>query len=146
MADSYPMSPMETTHSCTKQSISFSHIHFSSSFWWIFDLFHECMGWHTVEKQRFKIINIFALWVPGTHRPWSLQNGSHQQSGTKPNLVAKVVAICNGLPKLVANISSHIDHLVNTGLAVGSLVKWLPIKVATPANQTQSEWFIARRL
>ena len=62
------------------------------------------------------------------------------QSATKPNLVAKIwlptlVTICNGLPKLVANISSHNDHLVNTGLAVGSLVKWLPIKVATPANQ-----------
>ena len=75
----------------------------------------------------------------------------HIQSGTKSNLVAKIwlptlVTICNGLPKLVANISSHTDHLVNTGLAVGSLVKWLPIKVATPANQTQFEWFIARRL
>ena len=62
-----------------------------------------------------------------------------QQSGTKPNLVAKIwlptlVTICNRLPKLVANISSHIPHLVNTGLTVGSLVKWLPIKVATPAN------------
>ena len=32
------------------------------------------------------------------------------------------------LPKLVANISSQFHHLVNTGLAVGSLVKWLPIK------------------
>ena len=74
-----------------------------------------------------------------------------KQSGTKPNLVAKIwlptlVTICNGLPKLVDKISSHIDHLVNTGLDVGSLVKWLPIKVATPANQTQFEWFIARRL
>ena len=74
-----------------------------------------------------------------------------KQSGTKPNLEAKIwlptlVTICNGLPKLVANISSHTDHLVNTGLAVGSLVKWLPIKVATPANQTQFECFSARRL
>ena len=55
-----------------------------------------------------------------------------QQSGTKPNLVVKIwlptlVTICNGLPKLVASISSHIHHLVNTRLAVGSLVKWLPI-------------------
>ena len=62
-----------------------------------------------------------------------------EQSGTKPNLVAKIwlptlVAIYNGLPKLVAKISSHIHHLVNTGLDVGSLVKWLPIKVATSAN------------
>ena len=61
------------------------------------------------------------------------------QSGTKPNLVAKIwlptlVTICNGLPKLVAKIISHIHHLVNTGLHVGSLVKWLPIKVAIPAN------------
>ena len=76
---------------------------------------------------------------------------ANMQSGTKPNLVAKIwlptlVTICNGLPKLVANISSHMDHLVNTGLAVGSLVKLLPIKVATPANQTQFEWFIARGL
>ena len=51
-----------------------------------------------------------------------------------------------GLPKLVANISSKFHHLVNTGLAVGSLVKWLPIKVATPANYTQFEWFITRQL
>ena len=51
--------------------------------------------------------------------------------------LATLVTICNGVPKLVAQISSHIHHLVNTGLAVGSLVKWLPIKVATPANQTQ---------
>ena len=64
------------------------------------------------------------------------------QSGIKPNLVAKIwlpilptlVTICNGLPKLVANISSHTAHLVNTGLAVGSLVKWLQIKVAITAN------------
>ena len=34
------------------------------------------------------------------------------------------------LPNLVANISIQLHHLVNTGLAVGSLVKWLPIKVA----------------
>ena len=38
-----------------------------------------------------------------------------KQSGTKPNLVAKIwlptlVTICNGLPKLVANISSQIHH------------------------------------
>ena len=51
-----------------------------------------------------------------------------------------------GLPKLIANISSKFHHLVNTGLAVGSLVKWLPIKVATPANYTQFKWFITRRL
>ena len=51
-----------------------------------------------------------------------------------------------GLPKLAANISSKFHHLVNTGLAVGSLVKWLPIKVATPANYTQFKWFITRRL
>ena len=73
------------------------------------------------------------------------------QSGTKPNLVAKIwlptlLTICNGLPKLVANISSHIHHLVNTWLSVDSLVKWLPIKVAKPANYTQFEWFITCRL
>ena len=57
----------------------------------------------------------------------------------KPNLVAKIwlptlVTICNGLPKLVANISSQIPQLVNIRLNVGTLDKWLPIKVATPAN------------
>ena len=62
-----------------------------------------------------------------------------KQSGTKPNLVAKIwlptlVTICNGLPKLVAIIHSHIHHMVNTGLDVGPLVKWLSIKVATPAS------------
>ena len=57
------------------------------------------------------------------------------QSGTKPNLVAKIwqpnlVTICAWLPKLVANVSSNFQHLVNTGLAVGSFFKWLPITVA----------------
>ena len=41
-----------------------------------------------------------------------------------------LVTIWLGLPKLVANISSQFHHLVNTGLAVGSLVKWLQYKVA----------------
>ena len=68
------------------------------------------------------------------------------QSGTKPNLVARIWLPTLVAPKLVANISSKFHHLVNTGLAVGSLVKWLPIKVATPANYTQFEWFITRRL
>ena len=70
---------------------------------------------------------------------WNIPRGYEHtnQSGTKPNLVAKIwlptlVTICKGLPKLVANISFHIHHFVNTGLAVGSLVKWLPISVATP--------------
>ena len=58
-----------------------------------------------------------------------------EQSGTKPNLVAKIwpptlVTICAWLPKLVANVSSKFHHLINTGLAVGSFVKWLPIMVA----------------
>ena len=53
--------------------------------------------------------------------PWS----TIYQSGTKPNLVAKIwppnlVTICAWLPKLVANVSSNFHHLVNTGLAVGS--------------------------
>ena len=36
----------------------------------------------------------------------------------------------HGLPKSVANVSSQFHHLVDTGLTVGSLVRWLPIKVA----------------
>ena len=47
---------------------------------------------------------------------------------------------------LVASISSQFHHLVNTGLAVGSLVKWLSIKVANPSKIDKVEWFIARRL
>ena len=35
----------------------------------------------------------------------------------------------HGLPKLIANISSQFQHLVNTVLAVSSLLKWIPIKV-----------------
>ena len=59
----------------------------------------------------------------------------HIQSGTKPNLVAKIwppnlVTICALLPKLVANVSSNFHRLVNTGLAIGSFFKWLPITVA----------------
>ena len=58
-----------------------------------------------------------------------------QQSGTKPNLVAKIwppnlVTIFAWLPKLVANVSSNFHHLVNTGLTVGSFFKWLPITAA----------------
>ena len=54
---------------------------------------------------------------------------------TKPNLVAKIwppnlVTICAWLPKLVANVSSQLHHLVITGLAVSSLVRWLPLMVA----------------
>ena len=57
-----------------------------------------------------------------------------KQSGTKPNLVAKILATKFGgrfcrLPKLVAKISSKFQHLVNTGLDVGSGIKWLPLKV-----------------
>ena len=37
--------------------------------------------------------------------------------------------VVHGLPKLVANISSQFQHLVNTVLAAGSLVKWISIKV-----------------
>ena len=59
----------------------------------------------------------------------------HYQSGIKPNLVAKIwppnlVTICAWLPKLVADVSSNFHHLVNTGLAIGSFFKWLPITVA----------------
>ena len=54
------------------------------------------------------------------------------QSGTKQNLVAKIwspnlVTICPWLPKLVAIVHSKFHHLVNPGLAVGSLAGWLPI-------------------
>ena len=47
------------------------------------------------------------------------------------------------LPKLVANISSQFHHLVNTGLAVGSLVEWLPFKVANHLKIDKFEEFIA---
>ena len=51
----------------------------------------------------------------------------------------KLVTSGHRLTKLVANISSQFCHLVNsnTGLAVGSLVKWLPIKVANPYKLRQ---------
>ena len=62
------------------------------------------------------------------------------------NLAANLGNHLYGLPKLVATIISKFHLLVNTGLAVGSLVKWLPIRVATAANYTQSKWFITRQL
>ena len=67
--------------------------------------------------------------------PAIFKNPKFKQSGTKPNLVAKIwppnlVTICAWLPKLVANVSYNFHHLVNTGLAVGSFFKWLPITVA----------------
>ena len=57
-----------------------------------------------------------------------------------------LVTFGHRLQKLVANIISDFHHLVNTGLAVGSLVKWLPIKVANPSKIDKYELFIARRL
>ena len=74
-----------------------------------------------------------------------------QQSGTKPNLVAKIWPsnlVTNGawLPKLVANVSFKFQHLVNTGLAVGSLASWLPIMVSHTCWGCKFEWFISRRL
>ena len=64
-----------------------------------------------------------------------VSTGFTEQSGTKPNLVAKIwppnlVTICAWLPNLVDNISSSFHHLVNTGLAIGSLARWLPLMVA----------------
>ena len=47
---------------------------------------------------------------------------------------------------LAANVSSQFHHMANTGTAVGSLVKWLPIKVAHTHKLDTVEWFIARRL
>ena len=57
----------------------------------------------------------------------------------------KLVTFGHRLPKLVVNISSQFHHLFNTGLAVASLVKWLPIKVANPSKIDKFEWFIAHQ-
>ena len=73
-------------------------------------------------------------WWAGLIMPWHVIGSrqikpecwqAFQQSGTKPNLVAKIwppnlVTIYTWLPKLVANVSSNFHHLVNTGLAVDS--------------------------
>ena len=54
-------------------------------------------------------------------------------TSTKPNLVAKILAtyfgdhVCIGYQN---NINAQFHHLVNTGLNVDSLVKWLPNRVA----------------
>ena len=53
-------------------------------------------------------------------KEWSSQNFGHQ----------KCWPFVHGLPKLVANISYQFQHLVNTVLAVVSLVKWIPLKIA----------------
>ena len=87
--------------------------------------------------------------MPGVARVYVVP-GLTNQAGTKPNLVAKILATKIGNlghrpPKLVANNSSHFHHLVNTGLAVASLVKWLPIKVANPSKIEKFEWLIAHR-
>ena len=58
----------------------------------------------------------------------------------------KLVTCGHRLPNLIANISSQFHYLVNTGLAVGCLVKWLPIKVINPSKIDKFEQFIARRL
>ena len=66
--------------------------------------------------------------------------------GSQKFWLQKLVTSGHRLPKLVANINSDFHHLVNTGLVVDSLVKWLPIKVASLSKIDRFEWFIARRL
>ena len=66
--------------------------------------------------------------------------------GSQKFWLATLVTFGHRLQKLVAKISSDLHHLVNTGLAVGSLVKWLPIEVANPSEIDKFEGFIARRL
>ena len=55
-----------------------------------------------------------------------LVNSLVQNQIWPPNLVT----ICAWLPKLVVTVSSEFHNLVNTGLVVGSLARWLPIMVA----------------
>ena len=62
---------------------------------------------------------------------WS-KLGDHSLNSLVQNQT--LVTIWRRLPKLVANIRSEFHHLVNTELAVGSLVKWLSIKVAHPCK------------
>ena len=104
--------------------------------------------------------HFFSIWMRAKwnfHHIWIVMEkllvkwapGSNNQSGTKPNLVVKIMATNFGnrlwhfvhrLPNLVANTSSHFHHLVNTGLAVGSLVKWLPIKVQGVQPWASQNW------
>ena len=70
-----------------------------------------------------------------------LSDGAHHK---KPHsAIPKLVTSGHRLLKLVANISSHFNHLVKRGSAAGTLVKWLPIKVANPSKIDKFEWFIA---
>ena len=74
-------------------------------------------------------------------------NSLVQNQICEPNFwLPKLVTSRHRLPKLVAKISSQFHRLVNTGLAIGSLVKQLPIKVASPFKIVKFVWFIAHRL
>ena len=76
---------------------------FTSTSWSRISCFNDMSTWSVWPKTKFGSQNFgFQLWWPFVYR----------------------------LPKLVANISYQYHHLVNTVLTVGSLVKWLPIKVA----------------
>ena len=72
------------------------------------------------------------------------------QSGTKPNLVAKILATKIGnlwaLATKIGSQNSWSHHLVNTWLDVDSLIRCLPIKVANTSKIDKFKWFIARRL
>ena len=96
----------------------------------IMDIHNSIMDIHNsimdIHNSIMDIHNLSQLWISIIQL---------HQSGTEPNLVAKIwppdlVTICAWLPKLVANVSFNFHHLVNTGLAVGSSFKWLPITVA----------------
>ena len=53
-----------------------------------------------------------------------------------------VAPLVDGLPKLVANIDSQFQQLVNTALAVSSLVKRIPIKVTCTPKLISQSWGI----
>ena len=85
-------------------------------------------------------------WLHSQHSTGVLSVWYKTKFGSQKFWLPKLVTLGHSLPKLVANISSQFHRLVNTGLAVGSLVKWLPIKVANPSKIDKFAWFIAPRL
>ena len=136
----------------TKQDIDTSES-FSSWIWWLRPLWNcpQTPAWTrcTFLGLYCNISTVNVLYWCGETRIlsnlWSVLASAPEQSGTKPNLLKKIwpptlLTICAGLPKLVANVSSGFHHLVNTGLTVGSFVKWLPIMVYGPCMIVPHKW------
>ena len=116
--------------------------------YWLWGIYVNFLGFCGTLKIYYTLIGVcpcYALQPTIFHRFCS-SVWYKTKFGSQNFWLTTLVTFGHRLQKLVTNISSDLHDLVNTGLAVGSLVKWLPIEVANPSEIDKFEWFIAPRL